>query len=314
MMQIRAIHPAEVEAFANTSTRPEDAEAVRNYLDRLLAGGFTRLDWCFVAADAGQFLGRVAYWTLPRVGKPLDVVLLDVPWEHEYQATGTRLLEETAAIMRRRGATDLGHILDWPAQPPQWQRFPERRHELLTQVGFTPIRETLRFKLNAEDEVRRDEGRLAFRSLTEVGEAAFLEAIQRVSTGSLDQRDRDDRAEYGPEQTVRNLYAQVQALDYDPAWWQLAYNKDTGELVGLVMPAATMSWGTIGYIGVVPKQRGHGYIDNLLARGTAILTARGGQGIQADTDVANKPMANAFRRAGYTEFAIRREYNWRYHP
>lgn len=30
--------------------------------------------------------------------------------------------------------------------------------------------------------------------------------------------------------------------------------------------------------------------------------------IRADTDVANLPMASAFRRAGYAHFATRREY------
>ena len=77
------------------------------------------------------------------------------------------------------------------------------------------------------------------------------------------------------------------------------------------MPAATMSWGTIGYIGVVPEQRGRGYIDDLLARGTATLLGGNDQAIEADTDVSNTPMADAFRRAGYDEFASRREYRWR---
>jgi RimJ/RimL family protein N-acetyltransferase len=309
-MQIRVIHPTEIGAFVQAGTRPEDSEAIRNYLDRLLAGGFTHLNWCFVAEETGQFLGRVAYWTMPRVGIPQHIVLLDVPWEDADQTVGTRLLEETAAIMRRRGATDLGHALDWPVQAPQWQHFPMQRHTLLTHVGYTPIRETLRFQWHSGDAVPQATGRLAFRSLPDVGEAAFLDALQQVATGSLDQRDREDRAEYGAEHTARTLYALLQTMDYDPAWWQLAYG-DTGELVGLVMPAATVSWGTIGYIGVVPEQRGRGYIDDLLARGTAILAARSGQDIIADTDVANAPMANAFRRAGYTQFATRREYNWR---
>jgi ribosomal protein S18 acetylase RimI-like enzyme len=310
MMQIRAIHPAEIEPFANAGARPEDAQDIRNYLDSLLAGGYTQLDWCFVAEDYGQFLGRVAYWTLPSVGTPLDIVLLDVPWERDYRTAGIRLLVETAAIMRGRGAGNLEHTLDLPAQPPQWQHFPERRHELLALAGYSPIRETLRFKLNPGGEVRRDEGRLAFRSLSEVGEPAFLDAIQCVLPGSLDQRDREDLAEYGAEQTARNMHDVVKSIGYDPTWWQLAYNQ-ANDLVGLVMPAATMSWGTIGYIGVVPEQRGHGYIDDLLARGTSILTASGDRGIEADTDVSNKPMANAFRRAGYTQSGTRREYRWK---
>ena len=98
---------------------------------------------------------------------------------------------------------------------------------------------------------------------------------------------------------------------YDPSWWQLAYAAD-GELVGLVMPSRNPTFAVIGYIGVVPEQRGHGYIDDLLAQATATLAASGASAIRADTDVANLPMAHAFQRAGYQQFATRREYMLRH--
>jgi RimJ/RimL family protein N-acetyltransferase len=100
-------------------------------------------------------------------------------------------------------------------------------------------------------------------------------------------------------------------MGYDPAWWQLAYTT-TGDLVGLIMPALSPTYATIGYIGVVPEHRGRGYIDDLLHQATAILSTSGAMTIRADTDIANLPMANAFRRAGYAHFAMRREY--RLHP
>jgi RimJ/RimL family protein N-acetyltransferase len=59
--------------------------------------------------------------------------------------------------------------------------------------------------------------------------------------------------------------------------------------------------------------RGEGYVDDLLATGTAtLLEARARDGkekpLRADTDVANEPMAAAFERAGWARFAGRREY------
>jgi len=57
--------------------------------------------------------------------------------------------------------------------------------------------------------------------------------------------------------------------------------------------------------------RGQGYVDDLLAAGTAtLLEARGRdqKPLQADTDVANAPMAAAFERVGWARFAGRREY------
>jgi RimJ/RimL family protein N-acetyltransferase len=84
--------------------------------------------------------------------------------------------------------------------------------------------------------------------------------------------------------------------------------------VGLVMPAEPPGFLTIFYVGVVPEMRGRGYVDDLLAAGTAtLLEARARDGnekpLRADTDVANAPMATAFERAGWTRFAGRREYS-----
>ena len=59
--------------------------------------------------------------------------------------------------------------------------------------------------------------------------------------------------------------------------------------------------------------RGRGYVDDLLAAGTAtLLDARERDGfekpLRADTDVSNAPMAAAFERVGWVRFAGRREY------
>jgi ribosomal protein S18 acetylase RimI-like enzyme len=61
-------------------------------------------------------------------------------------------------------------------------------------------------------------------------------------------------------------------------------------------------------VGVVPEQRGRGYVDDLLAQAVVTLAAAGATVIRADTAVANIPMANAFRRAGFDQFMTRTEY------
>lgn len=97
-------------------------------------------------------------------------------------------------------------------------------------------------------------------------------------------------------------------MEHDPSWWQLA-NTPAGALAGLTMPARNAAAATIGYIGVTPEQRGRGYSDDLLARTVATLRGAGAGSIQADADVRNSPMATAFRRAGWQQFATRREYS-----
>jgi ribosomal protein S18 acetylase RimI-like enzyme len=310
MMQIRPIVAGELAAFA-AAGHPQHTDNTRQYLDQMLEAGSMRLDWCFVAEEDGRILGRVAYWTLPKIGIPLDIILLDAPWDDDDLAIGTELLQQTSQRMRAAGATDIEYVLDQPPQWPQWQYAPEQRQRLLTQLGFDVVRNTLRFEWQSTERAPVVPGRLSFRSFDEVGAPLFRSAIERVTSGTLDQRLASERAEFGAQAAAGRLLEEIEKMIYDPSWWQLAYAAD-GELVGLVMPSRNPTFAVIGYIGVVPEQRGRGYIDDLLAQATATLAASGASAIRADTDVANLPMAHAFQRAGYQQFATRREYMLRY--
>jgi RimJ/RimL family protein N-acetyltransferase len=96
----------------------------------------------------------------------------------------------------------------------------------------------------------------------------------------------------------------MDALPGPREWWRLAFTSD-GELVGISMPSRNFEDDVIGYIGVVPEQRGHHYADDLLAEATAILAELGSQRVTADTDTTNTPMAASFERAGYRNVGIR---------
>jgi RimJ/RimL family protein N-acetyltransferase len=309
-MRIRTIYADELAKFTAVSTRAEDVETIHNYLNELPTRGSTHYDWCFVIEEGMRPLGRVAYWAQPASAIPRDVILLDVPWTENFLYIGTQLLHETAQIMRQHGATDLSHTLDLPPRPPQWQHVPEQRHTLLTQVGFNVIRETRRFEWRANTPVPHGHQHVVFRQLPDVGETVFLDALEQVMQSALDQRTQADRAEYGSSQAAKEFFTLCASIGYDPQWWQIAYTPSR-DLIGIVMPAGTAAWATIGYIGVIPAQRGHGYIDDLLAQATHTLTTIQSARIEADTDVANTPMANALLRTGWVEFGKRREYRWR---
>ena len=77
------------------------------------------------------------------------------------------------------------------------------------------------------------------------------------------------------------------------------------------MPAEPPGFLTIFYVGVVPDMRGQGYVNDLLAAGTATLLearTKSDKPLIADTDISNAPMAAAFERAGWSRFAGRQEY------
>src|SRR5215210_4224451 len=134
--------------------------------------------------------------------------------------------------------------------------------------------------------------------------------MREISEGTLDREIRDERERVGTQRAAREFFEDAKRVKHDPTWWRLAYALDGG-LVGLVMPAEPPGFLTLFYVGVVPGMRGQGYIDDLLAAGTAALLEvrdRNGKPLIADTDVANRPMAAAFARARWAKFAGRQEY------
>lgn len=307
-MHVRPIEAHELNAFARIQTDEAHIPSILQYLDLLISRDSVRVPWCYVLEHEGQLIGRAAFWKLSKTSQPSDFILLDLPWSQpDYAEAGHTLLASLLTTARELGVKALGHVIDSPAQAPQWQNFADQRHQLLTAEGFVLERETLRFEWRAGETPTPFPQGLTFRTLTDVGEDAFIDALSRVSASSLDQRVQHDRETMGAEGEARMTFEDLQQMEYEPAWWQLAYTTG-GDLVGLVIPTKSPTFATIGYIGVVPEQRGHGYIHALLQQGMATLHAADAPFLRTDTDVSNAPMANAFRRAGYTEFATRREY------
>ena len=304
---------------------PAHAAEQARYITDMVERGAMRPAWCFVAEVDGRVVGRYGFWTLPTIDHPEAIVLLDVVGAGiARDAVAGELLAHALAGAREAGSSTLGLVLDEPPQWPQWQTELEARARWLESAGFGMRRATARFELPQGDIPSREgppgppatgsadpRTRLWFRDYVTVGERAFLDAIERVSAGSLDRYTRDERERLGPEAEARQTLDELGSMEFDPSWWELAFDAD-GRLVGLVMPALAPTFATIGYIGIVPEQRGHGYVNDLLARGTSTLRRDAeGQVIRADTDVDNAPMADAFERAGYRRFATRREFEIR---
>jgi RimJ/RimL family protein N-acetyltransferase/predicted N-acetyltransferase YhbS len=306
-MHTRPVRAGELESFAEVGA-PEHHEDYKRHLENMFAAGTMSPEGCFVIEEEGEILGRVAFWTLPATEEPYALELLDLGWDGNYLSVGVPLLRNVLGEARALGSKKIVHVLDAPPMYPWWQESPEKRVELLENARLTMKRETSRFEWRRENVLPIVPKRLAFRTLEEVGEEAFVEAMARVSEGTLDRAIQDERERMGPEEAARKFFEGSDKLEYDASWWQLAYDRPGGELVGLVMPAKNPVAMTINYIGVVPEHRGKGYVDDLLALGTATLQEAGPESITADTDARNKPMAAAFERTGWAWFAGRREY------
>ena len=308
-IRIRPVGNDELELFVEAAGLPDHQREIRHYLKNMVAAGSMRPEWCFLAEEGDRPVGRVALWTLSGMKEPFALVLLDVDWEGDYAAVATRLLEGMLDEARALGAEDIEHVIDVPPIRPQFQHHAERRKSILESVGFSRRRETSRFERRVS-EPPTEPGRLMFRTLEEVGKETFIEAMERVSEGTLDREIRAEREKLGTKRAAQEFFDDASRVQHDTSWWRLAYAPN-GELAGLIMPAEPPGFLTIFYVGVVPGMRGRGYVDDLLATGTATLLEAGSKNdkpLIADTDVSNEPMAAAFGRAGWTRFAGRQEY------
>ncbi|MFF4618210.1 GNAT family N-acetyltransferase [Nonomuraea jabiensis] len=271
-------------------------------LRAFLTDGHYRHDRIWIAEEGGTILARAVWW-----GRPGDDVpqALDCLYLHPSASGQMRLAVDLLTQAHRSfGARPPYHVFlptDWKNQPLVTSALTWRQ-DALTRAGLPAMLERLRFRWTSDAGVPDPSPRLTFRATAD--DEAFVEALRRIAQGSLDHETRQALATTDPDTQARDDLAFYRNMPGQRDWWRLAYTPD-GRLVGLAIPSANHSGPVVGYLGVVPEQRGHGYAIDLLNELTRIHARHGARHIDADTDADNTPMADAFRRAGYTNFAIR---------
>ncbi|MCX5389807.1 GNAT family N-acetyltransferase [Streptomyces sp. NBC_00094] len=315
MTFVRPARPDELPALLEHPDDPERNASTRAYLTQLLDNGCTRPEWCLVAEDgAGRLTGSVVLWTIPGHEVPLALVLFEAPADSP--ETGAALLDAAAVTAGRLGATELEHVVDSPAQAPQFQRNPEHRGELLRLSGYAVVRDGRRFSLRPSVEtveaggaggLPADDPRLTFRSLAELGPEPFVATLAELLVDTADARLAADVKLHGARRAAELLFEETAELKHEPEWWELGYDAD-GTVAVISLPAENPSVPVIGFVGVTPAHRGKGYAASVVIRGTRVLVAAGATEIRGDCDAANVAMAKAFERAGYANFADRLEF------
>lgn len=254
------------------------------------AGGEYRPEWCWVALRDGRVVARAAWW-----GKPGDELPRALDWfdfaDGEAEA-GTRLLRATGL--------DAEYSL---LLPPGWRDLPAVRAEAdaraaaVESAGMRRLVERYRYTWTAgRDPLPARTGRLRYEP--EPDDAAFRAVMARIMTGTLDAHDRRMLDEQGLEAALDESLGFLDWLPSPASWRRVARTPD-GEVVGLHVPAENPGGPCIGFVAVVPEQRGHGYAYDLLVECTHDLVDRGAERIAASTDQGNTPMAAHFARAGY---------------
>ncbi|MFE2474942.1 dihydrofolate reductase family protein [Streptomyces sp. NPDC059389] len=269
------------------------------YLEEL-GEGMYRPEWTWIAEQDGRVLARALWWGRATSEHPVALDCLYVhPSVADRAALGAALISAGLRAFAEQGA----------ARPPLynltlpngWREDPataaaaEWRRDAALAAGLTDVVERLRLEWTPEAGIPASSGRLVF---TEGTDEEFLDVFRRIAVGSLDGETRRNLEAMGPEATAREEVDFYLGCPGERSWWRIARTPD-GRVAGLALPSATPYNRNVGYLGVVPELRGHGYVDDVLAEITRVQVEAGAELITATTDTDNAPMAAAFARAGY---------------
>ncbi|MGW4487164.1 GNAT family N-acetyltransferase [Amycolatopsis sp. NPDC004368] len=135
--------------------------------------------------------------------------------------------------------------------------------------------------------------------MSRIGREAFTSVIERCVAQTL---DRTDALVFGRQQPRQwaTTFLDHHASGADAQSWLYAETTDGVPVgfVGLAERDGDPGVGTIVLIGVLPEQRGHRYVDQLLMAAYRAGRARGFAAVQSLVDVDNHPMTAAMHRCG----------------
>ena len=292
MITLRSIDPSEAAWFGSLA-----GDDITQQLTDAWTEGASRPGWALVALADGEPVARGALFAEP-VGGGVETLegvaaFLWANFDHPDHIDATRLLlDELAERLAPFGPTTLNRRLN-----SERHAAVEAWCSLLEGAGFELLQEKEGFAWHETASRPQPSDRLTFRSLREVGRSAYRDAVASTATGTLDRNDQYYISLCGPGPWAEELIGFLSPEDEASAF--VGYTRD-GRVAGFVMVASfdAETW-TIVHIGVVPEQRGHGYVDDLLARADAAARERGFRSGLSDVDVRNAPMIAAMERAGH---------------
>ncbi|WP_181788915.1 GNAT family N-acetyltransferase [Streptomyces phytophilus] len=248
-----------------------------------------RTEWKRVALRGGEVVARGAWWGGPDDAEPLTVNWFDVA-EGEEEA-GAQLLRSVPWQVE----LEINLPGDWRDRPAL-RAAAEARFAAARTAGYELLVERFLYRWTPENGLPERPGRLRFRP--EPDDAVFFDVLRRIHSATLDAHALKATEEGGLDRAAQEELDIFHWFPSPREWWQTAYTPD-GDLAGIHIPAHNPSGPTIGFIGVVPEQRGNGYAFDLLTECTRVLVEHGAEFISAATDRGNFPMAANFTKAGF---------------
>ncbi|MEV8631181.1 GNAT family N-acetyltransferase [Streptosporangium sp. NPDC051023] len=263
-----------------------------------------RPGWVWVALRGDEVVARAGFWGPQGAGHPISLDWFDPGHGPDRIEVGAALLRvANAALFPPGDGAQAGERPEYHLfLPGDWHERPDAladatdRISAAEQAGWRRSVERLNLRWTPEDGLPPRSARLTFTPADD--DEQVLGLLARITEGSLDAWDRRTRAEKGARETAKGTLTGLAGLAGGRARWRLARDA-SGDLVGIVMPTRNDRSATVGYVGVDPAHRGHGYADDLVTEALHIFVAEGEPQVNDNTDVGNTPMAASFARLGY---------------
>ncbi|WP_030221451.1 GNAT family N-acetyltransferase [Streptomyces bikiniensis] len=259
-----------------------------------------RPDWKRVALRDGEVVARGAWWGGPGDSEPVNINWFDVA-EGEEEA-GAELLRSAPWQVE----LEINLPGDW-RETTDLRAAAETRFAAARAAGYELLVERFLYRWTPEQGLPERPGRLRFSA--ESDDAVFFDALRRIHSATLDAHALRAIEEGGLDRAAQEELDFFRWCPSPREWWQVARTPED-DLAGIHIPAHNPSGPTVGFIGVVPEQRGRGYAYDLLAECTHFLAEQGAEFIGGATDRGNFPMAANFAKAGFP--VIRERVN--FHP
>lgn len=265
-----------------------------------IEAGRIRPEWSVLATDeSGAVVGRALWWGRDTTAP----IALDV-WDVHAQATDRGLLAEALldaghqTLSSRGVAVPLPHTMrlpnDWRGDPALVAEV-DLKTRSAAAAGLARVNERLQFQWDADRPLPPRLGSLVF---VPADDETFVRLFAAAAEGSLDVMTGHELESSSPVELARAEIDYYLACPGERSWWHTAATSD-GTVVGLAIPSATPTNRNVGHLAVLPEHRGRGHVDEILAFITRFHAEQGATRVTATTDLANVPMAAAFRRAGY---------------
>ncbi|MFF4048705.1 GNAT family N-acetyltransferase [Streptomyces chartreusis] len=248
-----------------------------------------RPEWKRVALRDGEVVARGAWWGGPDDSEPININWFDVA-EGEEEA-GAELLRSVPW----RVELEINLPGDWRDQPAL-KAAAEARFSAARAAGYELLVERFLYRWTPDLGLPARPERLTFSA--EPDDEVFLDALRRIHSVTLDAHSLRAKEEGGIDKAAQEELDFFHWCPSPREWWQVAHTPE-GDLAGIHIPAHNPSGPTVGFIGVVPEQRGHGYAYDLLAECTHFLVEQGAEFVTGATDLGNFPMAANFTKAGF---------------